>query len=114
MEDFDTANHEILFKILSYKGAPDPLETTIKRVHQDSIVPLKIGDKETEISHTVGVKQGNNMEPTLLIFLMQVFYQHPQTTLDNGKDQLHLLPHVQKWDLVRKTCRTINPHSTQK
>jgi len=54
VEDFDTANHEILFKILSYKGAPDPLETTIKRVHQDSIVPLKIGDKETEISHTVG------------------------------------------------------------
>ena len=34
---------------------------------------MKVGEKEVEINGTVGVKQGDNLGPILLILLIQAF-----------------------------------------
>ena len=70
---FDTANHELLIRILKKYGAPPVLCSVVKRLYTDLKVVLKIGKSVREISQEVGVKQGDNMAPVLFLFLMNAF-----------------------------------------
>ena len=70
---FDTANHELLIKILEKYGAHSKLCDAIRRLYTDLKVALKIGSSIEEILQTVGVRQGDNMAPVLFIFLMNAF-----------------------------------------
>ena len=70
---FDTADHELLIKILARYGAPPNLCDVIKRMYTDLTVVLKIGKSVEEILQEVGVRQGDNMAPVLFLFLMNAF-----------------------------------------
>ncbi|EJK70147.1 hypothetical protein THAOC_08516, partial [Thalassiosira oceanica] len=62
---FDTADHELLIMILEKYGAPPNLRKVIKRMYTNLTVVLKIGKSVKEILQEVGVRQGDNMAPSL-------------------------------------------------
>ena len=76
---FDTVNHVIMLKILERYGAPPKLRSTISRMYQDLKVVLKIGKIEEKMSQTVGVRQGNCMDPVLFLFLVMEFAETLET-----------------------------------
>jgi hypothetical protein len=67
---YDTANHDLLLKVLGKYGAPPKFVAAIKTMYTDLKVVLKIDKKITEIMQSVGVRQGDNMAPVLFLFLM--------------------------------------------
>ena len=68
---FDTANHQLLFKLLKKFGVPEHMTGVIERLYKDAEIKIKIGKEERTIPYSVGVKQGDNMAPVLFLFLMQ-------------------------------------------
>ena len=70
---YDTANHDLLLKILAKYGAPPKFISAVERMYKDLIVVLKIGKSVEEIIQEVGVRQGDNMAPVLFLFLMTAF-----------------------------------------
>mmetsp|Transcript_13116 Transcript_13116/g.31049 ORF Transcript_13116/g.31049 Transcript_13116/m.31049 type:complete len:113 (+) Transcript_13116:48-386(+) len=74
---FDTADHQLLIKILEKYGAPPNLCNVIKRMYTDLTVVLKIGKSVKEILQEVGVRQGDNMAPVLFLFIMNAFLRGP-------------------------------------
>jgi hypothetical protein len=68
---FDTANHRMLFALLEKFGAPKELIDPIVRLHKNFKLKFKLGKKEVLINYTTGVKQGDNIAPSLFLFLMQ-------------------------------------------
>ena len=67
---YDTANHDLLLKILEKYGAPPKFIAAIKTMYTDLRVVLKIDKEIQEILQSVGVRQGDNMAPVLFLFLM--------------------------------------------
>ena len=67
---YDTANHDLLLKILEKYGAPPKFIAAIKTMYTDLRVVLKIDKKIQDIVQSVGVRQGDNMAPVLFLFLM--------------------------------------------
>jgi hypothetical protein len=67
---YDTANHDLLLKVLGKYGAPPKFVAAIKTMYTDLKVVLKIDKEITEIMQSVGVRQGDNMAPVLFLFLM--------------------------------------------
>ena len=67
---YDTANHELLIRILEIYGVPPKLRGVIRRLYNELKVVIKIGKNKLEISQGVGVRQGDNMAPVLFLFLM--------------------------------------------
>jgi hypothetical protein len=70
---FDTANHELLFKLLERYGVPKDVARVVKRMYEGMFVKLKVGKEERCISYTVGIQQSDNMAPLLFFFPMQAF-----------------------------------------
>ena len=70
---YDTANHDLCFKVLKQYGAPPKFCSAIRRTYKDPTVVLKLGKNIEEIMQEVGVRQGNNMVPVLVLFLMSAF-----------------------------------------
>lgn len=67
---YDTANHELLIRILEIYGVPPKLRDVVRRLYTDLKVVIKIGKNKIEIFQGVGVRQGDNMAPVLFLFLM--------------------------------------------
>jgi hypothetical protein len=67
---YDTANHDLLLKVLGKYGAPPKFVAAIKTMYTDLKVVLKIDKEITKIMQSVGVRQGDNMAPVLFLFLM--------------------------------------------
>ncbi len=70
MKAYDTANHELLVKVLAKFGAPPKLCSVVERLYTNLKVVLKIRKQKIEILQGVGVRQGDNMAPVLFLFLM--------------------------------------------
>ena len=68
---FDTVNHTLLYMILSKFGIPRKVFTMIKKLYTNNIVRFNIGKEHRDVPYTTGVKQGNNLTPTLFIIVMQ-------------------------------------------
>ena len=64
---YDTANHDLLLRILERYGAPPQFVDAISRMYKDLVVVLKIEKSVEEILQEVGVRQG--MAPVLFLFL---------------------------------------------
>lgn len=67
---FDSANRELLWRILEIYGVPEEMITVIKKLHKDVTYQMKVGSETTKIKTTVGVKQGDNLGPILFIVLV--------------------------------------------
>ncbi len=72
---YDTANHKLLFDILRHYGAPPNFATAIENTYRNNTCALRIKKEVTEISQSVGVRQGDNMAPVLYLFLMTAFVE---------------------------------------
>ncbi len=70
---YNTTNHKLLFDILRRYGAPPKFTTAIENIYRNNTCVLKIEKEVTEISQSVGVRQGNNMAPVLFLFPMTAF-----------------------------------------
>ena len=67
---YDTANHDLLLKILEKYGASPKFTEAIKTMYTALKVVIKINKEVQEISQSVGVRQGDNMALVLFLFLM--------------------------------------------
>ncbi len=67
---YDTANHDLLLKILEKYGAPPKFVAAIKTIYTNLTVVLKIDKEICGILQRVGVRQGDSMAPVLFLFLM--------------------------------------------
>jgi len=73
---FDTANHELLFKLLAKFGCPEPLIDVIRRLHASFFLEFTLDKKrKCLIPYGIGVRQGDNMGGLLFLFLMQAFHE---------------------------------------
>jgi hypothetical protein len=70
---YNTANQELLLRILERYGAPPKFVSAIRTLYTDNVCILKIEKEKVEIPQTVGVRQGDNMAPVLFLFLMTDF-----------------------------------------
>jgi hypothetical protein len=77
---YDTANHDLLLRILERYGAPPKFVTAVQTIYTNNVCVLKIEKETVEIPQTVGVRQGDNMAPVLFLFLMTAFAK----TLENS------------------------------
>jgi len=72
---FDTIQHELLYQILAKYGLPNELIKVIKKMYSNCKVKLSIGKADKEIDYETGVQQGDNMAPTLFLFMMQAIME---------------------------------------
>ena len=63
----------MMLKMIERYGAPPKLRSTISRMYQDLKIVLKIGKIEEKMCKTVGVRQGDCMEPVLFLFMVMAF-----------------------------------------
>lgn len=67
---YDTANHDLLLKVLEKYGTLPKFVAAISTMYTDLKVILKIDKEITEIMESDGLCQGDNMAPVLFLFLM--------------------------------------------
>ena len=68
---FDSVPREALFMILRRFGFPDHFVNIIIRLHSEAKIKVKIGDVDTEMDSSIGVRQGSCEGPVLFLFFMQ-------------------------------------------
>ena len=68
---FDTANREALWEVLRRFGMPDHFVNMLVRLHADAVIKVKIGEEDTDIDSSIGVRQGACEGPILFLFIMQ-------------------------------------------
>jgi hypothetical protein len=76
---YDTANHDILFDVLTKFGAPPRFIAAIEKCYKDLTVILKIEKEIAELPQMIGVRQGNNIVLVLFLFLMSAFAETLET-----------------------------------
>ena len=68
---FDTVNREALWEVLRRFGMPDHFVNMLVRLHADAVIKVKIGEKDTDVDSSIGVRQGACEGPILFLFIMQ-------------------------------------------
>ena len=68
---FDTVPREALFAVLRRYGLPDHFVNVVIRLHDKAKLKIKVGDVETLLESSIGVRQGSCEGPVLFLFIMQ-------------------------------------------
>ena len=68
---FDTVNREALREVLRKFGMPDHFVNMLVRLHDDAVIKVKIGEEDTAVDSSIGVRQGACEGPILFLFIMQ-------------------------------------------
>ena len=68
---FDTVPRDALFRVLRRFGMPDHFVDIVIRLHFGAKVKVKIGEVDSEIDSSIGVRQGSCEGPVLFLFIMQ-------------------------------------------
>ncbi len=68
---FDTVPREALFAILRRFGLPDHFVNILIRLHENALINVKIGEDDSEVESSIGVRQGSCEGPILFLFIMQ-------------------------------------------
>ena len=68
---FDTVPREALFAILRRFGLPDHFVNIVIRLHENALINVKIGEDDSEVESSIGVRQGSCEGPILFLFIMQ-------------------------------------------
>ncbi len=67
----DTAPPEALFAILRCVGLPDDFFNVVIHLQAHALVYVKIGEDDSEVESSIGVRQGSCEGPILFFFIMQ-------------------------------------------
>ena len=67
---YDSIKHDIIYASLEKMGAPKKFINWVEKLYKDCNVSLKIGKEEVIINYGYGVKQGDNLAPTLFIIVI--------------------------------------------
>ena len=70
IKDFDSINHEFLFKLLEKIRIPDRVITVIKNLYKKFKIKLSFGKCVNFVDYSTGIKQGDNLDPILFIIVM--------------------------------------------
>ena len=100
---FDTVIREVAFAVLRKFGFPDHFIHIVIRLHSNASVKFKVGDVDTTVPSSIGVRQGSVEGPSIFLFVMQAAIETMEwpvakpefCTRDDGKT------HGERWD--RKT-----------
>ena len=68
---FDSVPREALFAVLRRFGLPDHFVNVAIRLHENAKIKVKVGDVESELDSSIGVRQGSCEGPVLFLFIMQ-------------------------------------------
>ena len=68
---FGTVNREALWEVLRRFGIPDHFMNMLVRLHADAVIKIKIGEEDTDVNSSIGVRQGSCEGPVLYLFIMQ-------------------------------------------
>ena len=65
-----TSNHNLIINIIKKLGGPPKFCNAIERLHTNLVVSLKIGKEKSDITQSVGVRQGDHLSS--VIFLLNL------------------------------------------
>ena len=68
---FDSVPREALFAVLRRFGLPDHFVNIVIRLHKHARIKVKVGNVESELESSIGVRQGSCEGPVLFLFVMQ-------------------------------------------
>jgi len=68
---FDRVPRACLWAVLQRYGVPPKLLGRIQNLYENTKIEISVGDEKDFINSNTGVKQGDNLSPTLFIFVMQ-------------------------------------------
>ncbi len=71
MKAFDTVPREALFAILRRFGLPDHFVNIVIRLYENALINVKIGEDNSEVENSIGVRQGSCEGPILFLFIIQ-------------------------------------------
>ena len=74
---------------------PDHFVNMFLRLHAGAVINVKIGEEDTAVDNSIGVRQGACEGPILFLFIMQAALE----TME-WPDQSYL-PHPRRWGDVR-------------
>jgi len=57
--------------VLRRFGLPDHFVNVVIRLHTNAVVKVKIGDVDSDVDSSIGVRQGSCEGPVLFLFIMQ-------------------------------------------
>ena len=78
---FDTSNHNLIIAIIEKLGGPPKFCNAIDRLYTDLVVTLKIGKEKSDITQSVGVRQGDNLSPVIFLLIMAAFSEMLEANL---------------------------------
>jgi hypothetical protein len=135
---FDTADHNLLYKLLEMYGAPKNIINLAKRLHDDFVLKLleiygapeniinlikclhddfvlklRIGNETREIPYGKGIKQGDVMAPILFLFLFLFLMLAFSETLEEEYEEWGKKPSEFKYhaDITKGQLTTKIPNS---
>ena len=68
---FDSVSREALCAVLRRFGLPDHFVNVVIRLHEKAKIKVKVGEVESEMESSIGVRQGSCEGPVLFLFIMQ-------------------------------------------
>jgi hypothetical protein len=103
---FDSVPRAALFAVLRRFGLPDHFINLVIRLHKNAKVKVKIGDVDSEIDSSIGVRQGSCEGPVLFLFVMQAALETLNWPEGVEKPQFRTRQHGktmgEKWDRKRE------------
>ena len=68
---FDTVSQKALWEVLKKFGMPDHFVSMLVRPRAGAVINVKIGEEDTAVDSSIGVRQGACEGPILFLLLMQ-------------------------------------------
>ena len=87
LKAFDTVPREALFAVLRRFGLPDHFVNIVIRLHENARIKVKVGDVESELESSIGVRQGSCEGPVLFLFIMQAAMETMNYTFNSSSSE---------------------------
>ena len=89
---FDSVPRDGMIKVLGKFGVPERMLNWIERIYEKVVVKVEIENESDTFASCTGVKQGDNLSPTLFLFMMQAFMELLRNEAATGQKWPERLP----------------------